>query len=71
MIETNDLSADWIIYFDMPPDYLSYVVSRKYSNCTANKNFFFLEERSQKNAAKYNVDLIEPFAQLDLTLKEV
>lgn len=69
-VEICDVNADSIIYFDLPPDYVMYMLSRKYANCFLNKNFFFLEERPEFDS-KCSIDLIEPFAELDIILKEV
>ena len=61
-----EVNADWILYFDLPPDNISYVLSVKYGNCVKNEHVFLVEEGNEDVKKK-----VEPFRDLSCLFQEV
>lgn len=70
-VEIEEVNSDWIIYFDMPPSYKKYILSRKFANDKSNSNYFFLEETGNQEKFDKDKNSLEEFVDLDLALKQV
>lgn len=70
-LNINELSSNWIVYFDSAPTYSSYILSRKFASDTNNSNYFFIEETGNENKFNNDKNSLEEFVNLDLNLKEV
>lgn len=66
VISMTGVNADWIFYFDLPPNYVSYIISQKHGNCDQNEHYFFVEQCNGDPKQE-----IEPFVDLNIVLQEV